>query len=78
METHEPPPHDDDAHEPLGPFTPDDASEAGDTPEVHDAISPHDIPKSNPGRPEAVREAGGEDGETIGNVGSPLTDEEAD
>ena len=74
MAEHDPPPHDDDAREPLGPFTPDDESPAGDTPEVHDGISPHDIPKSNPGRPEAVEEAGGEDGETAGNVPSPLPD----
>jgi hypothetical protein len=66
---HDPPPHDDDAREPLGPFTPDDASPAGDTPEAHDEISPHDLPKDSPGRAEAERLAG-EDGTTEGNVES--------
>ena len=54
--------------EPLGPATPDDETPAGDTPEAHDELSPHDLPKGHPGRPEAVREAGGEDGTTKGNV----------
>jgi hypothetical protein len=60
--------HDEHADEPLGPATPDDETPAGDTPEAHDEISPHDLPKSNPGRPEAVRESGGEDGATRGNT----------
>jgi hypothetical protein len=59
--------HDQQAEEPLGPATPDDETPAGDTPEAHDEISPHDLPKSNPGRAEAEREAG-EDGTTTGNV----------
>jgi hypothetical protein len=59
--------HDQQAEEPLGPATPDDETPAGDTPEAHDEISPHDLPKSHPGRAEAEREAG-EDGTTTGNV----------
>jgi hypothetical protein len=59
--------HDQQAEETLGPATPDDETPAGDTPEAHDEISPHDLPKSHPGRAEAEREAG-EDGTTRGNV----------
>ena len=66
--THDAPPHDGTAKEPLGPFTPDDETPLGDTPEAHDEISPHDIPKDTPGRAAAEREAGGEDGTTRGNV----------
>lgn len=62
------PPHDDEAAEPLGPMTPDDSTPAGDTPEAHDEISPHDLPPDHPGRAEAERLAGGEDGTTRGNV----------
>ena len=61
------PPHDDDASEPLGPFTPDDETPAGDTPEAHDEISPHDLPPDHPGRSEAERLAGDEGGTTRGN-----------
>jgi hypothetical protein len=61
------PPHDDDAQEPLGPMTPDDETDLGDTPEAHDEISPHDLPKDHPGRRAAEREAG-EEGTTRGNV----------
>jgi hypothetical protein len=61
------PPHDEDAKEPLGPMTPDEETPLGDTPEAHDEISPHDIPKDNPGRQEAERMAD-EEGVTRGNV----------
>jgi hypothetical protein len=61
------PPHDEDAKEPLGPATPDEETPLGDTPEAHDEISPHDIPKDNPGRQEAERMAD-EEGVTRGNV----------
>ncbi|MGH2839429.1 MAG: hypothetical protein ACRDKY_01225 [Solirubrobacteraceae bacterium] len=61
------PPHDSDASEPLGPLTPDDETPAGDTPEAHDEITPHDLPKGHPGREEAERIAGGEDDTTRGN-----------
>jgi hypothetical protein len=55
--------------EPLGPATPDDETPAGDTPEAHDEISPHDLPKDHPGRQEADRLADEGDGETTsGNV----------
>ena len=54
--------------EPLGPATPDDETEAGDTPEAHDELSPHDLPKDHPGRNEAERLAGGEHGTTSGNL----------
>jgi hypothetical protein len=63
-----PSPHDDAADEPLGPLTPDDERPLGDTPEAHDEINPHDIPLDNPGRREAERLAGGEEGTTRGNV----------
>jgi hypothetical protein len=45
----------------------DDETELGDTPEAHDEISPHDLPPGHPGRDEAERLAGGEDGVTRGN-----------
>jgi hypothetical protein len=61
------PPHDEHAKEPLGPVTPDEETPLGDTPEAHDEISPHDIPKDNPGRREAERMAD-EEGVTRGNV----------
>lgn len=52
---HPAPPHDDDADEPLGPLTPDDETPLGDSPELHDEISPHDLPPDHPGRAEAER-----------------------
>jgi hypothetical protein len=65
---HEAPPHDDDASEPLGPATPDDETPLGDSPEVHDEISPHDLPKGHAGRAQAEREAReSESGTTGGN-----------
>ena len=65
--THEGAPHDDSAKEPLGPFTPDDETPLGDTPEAHDEISPHDLPKGHPGRAAAEDQAG-ESGTTRGDV----------
>lgn len=53
--------HDDAADEPLGPATPDDQTDLGDTPEAHDEISPHDLPPDHPGRP-AAEEKAREDG----------------
>jgi hypothetical protein len=61
-------PHDDEADEPLGPMTPDEETDLGDTPEAHDEISPHDLPKDHPGRKAAEELAGGEDGTTRGNI----------
>ena len=60
--------HGTDDPEPLGPLTPDDETPLGDTPEAHDEISPHDLPKGSPGRAEAERQAGGEGGTTRGDV----------
>lgn len=57
---HRPSPHDDEAHEPLGPMTPDDETDLGDTPEAHDEISPHDLPLDHPGRAKAERLASDE------------------
>ena len=62
------PPHDDEADEPLGPVTPDDETDLGDTPEAHDEVSPHDLPPDHPGRHKAEELAGGEDGTTRGNT----------
>lgn len=60
-------PHDGASKEPLGPFTPDDETPAGDTPEVHDMVNPHDLRPGTPAR-RAAEEAVGEDGFTKGNV----------
>ena len=65
-ETEQAPPHDSEASEPLGPMTPDDETPLGDTPEAHDEISPHDLPLDHPGRDEAERRAGGDEGTTEG------------
>ena len=62
------PPHDSEASEPLGPVTPDEETPLGDTPEAHDEISPHDLPLDHPGRDEAERQAGGDEGETRGDT----------
>jgi hypothetical protein len=40
----------------------------GDTPEAHDELSPHDIPKDAPERHAAEHQAGGEGGTTRGDV----------
>ncbi|WCB91690.1 hypothetical protein DSM104299_00363 [Baekduia alba] len=61
-------PHDEHADEPLGPVTPDDETDAGDTPEAHDEIIPEDLPKDHPGRQEAERLAEEGDGTTAGNT----------
>ena len=53
--------------DPPVPFAPDDETPAGDTPEVHDEISPHDLPKDHPGRQEAEDQAAG-DGPVRGNT----------
>jgi hypothetical protein len=58
------PPHDTESDEPLGPTTPDQETELGDTPEAHDEISPHDLPLDHPGRPVVERRADAEDGTT--------------
>lgn len=63
---HDAAPHDSEAHEPLGPLTPDDESPLGDTPEVHDDISPHDLPRDHPGRAALVRETDRRRREAVG------------
>jgi len=57
-----------DTDEPLGPATPDDESDLGDTPEAHDEIIPQDLPKGHPGRQEAERQAAEGDGTVKGNM----------
>jgi hypothetical protein len=42
----------------------DDETAAGDTPEVHNEISPHDLPIDHPGRPAAERQAAIHEAET--------------
>jgi hypothetical protein len=55
--------------EPLGPATPDEETDLGDTPEAHDEITPHDLPKDHPGRQEAERQAGDDpEGTAEGNT----------
>ncbi len=61
-------PHDGTRREPLGPFTPDDQTPLGDTPEAHDEISPHDLPLGHPGRQAAEQQAARGDGTTRGDV----------
>ncbi len=46
----------------------DDMTQAGDTPEVHDEISPHDLPLDHPGRQAAEEQAQEEAGATTGNA----------
>ena len=53
-----------DKDEPLGPATPDDATDLGDTPEAHDEISPHDLPPGHPARKDAERQAAGGQSDT--------------
>ena len=62
------PPHDSESSEPLGPITPDEETPLGDTPEAHDEISPHDLPPGHPGREQAERQAGGDEGTTEGDA----------
>jgi hypothetical protein len=48
-----------DENEPI-PSThliPDNETAAGDTPEAHDEINPHDLPAGHPGRPAAEQKA---------------------
>lgn len=47
---------------PSAHLVPDDGSPLGATSEVHDEISPHDLPKGHPSRNAVVKAAGGEDG----------------
>ena len=49
----------------------DDETPIGDTPEAHDEINPHDLPKDHPGRQAAEEEAGELQGTTRGSVDPP-------
>lgn len=49
-------------------LVPDDDTALGDTPEAHDEISPHDLPKDHPGRQAAEQQAGSSGGTTRGHV----------
>jgi hypothetical protein len=51
---------------PSAHLIPDDERPAGDTPEVHDEINPHDLPPDHPGR-EAAEEQAATAHETTGN-----------
>src|SRR3954469_14987407 len=42
---------------PSSHLIPDNETAAGDTPEAHDEINPHDLPPDPPGRAEAERQA---------------------
>jgi hypothetical protein len=57
-----------DENEPLptSHLIPDDKTPAGDTPEAHDEINPHDLPPDHPGRHAAEEMAAGGDGPTSG------------
>jgi hypothetical protein len=52
---------------PSAHVTPDDATPAGDTTEVHSEITPHDLPRDHPGR-EAAEAQAGAGGTTRGDV----------
>ncbi|MDX6723210.1 MAG: hypothetical protein QOD73_1614, partial [Solirubrobacteraceae bacterium] len=47
---------------PSSHLIPDDSTPAGDTPEAHDEINPHDLPRDHPGRQAAEEQAGEEPG----------------
>jgi hypothetical protein len=46
-----------DGDDPFPGLGPDDRRPLGDTPEAHDEISPHDLPRDHPGRRAAERQA---------------------
>jgi hypothetical protein len=46
----------------------DDSTQAGDTPEVHDELNPHDLPIDHPGRQAAEDQVSAEGAETTGNA----------
>ena len=64
-DTHDPDDHD--ADDGLIDKMTDDETPVGDTPEAHDELSPHDIPKSHPAYEDVVRQAGGTEGTTSGD-----------
>jgi hypothetical protein len=56
--------------DPFPSIAADDLTPLGDSPQLHDEISPHDLPKDHPGRKAAERQAAAHGGTTSGNVGS--------
>ena len=58
--------HDGEHPEPLGPFTPDGQTPLGDTPEAHDEITEHDLPRDHPGRRAVAARTHGQSGTTTG------------
>ena len=48
---------------PSSHLIPDNTTAAGDTPEAHDEINPHDLPRDHPGRPAAEEQAAEEPGD---------------
>jgi hypothetical protein len=52
---------------PSSHLIPDDVRPAGDTPEAHDELNPHDVPLSSPIREDVEEQAGDEQGATRGN-----------
>jgi hypothetical protein len=65
---------------PSAHLVPDDATAAGDTPEAHDEISPHDLPVDHPGRAAAEVQAAanaarGGSAETHGDAGGGVAED---
>lgn len=54
----------------------DDTTQAGDTPEVHDELNPHDLPIDHPGRLAAEEQAAEESAETTGGERFRRTEDE--
>jgi hypothetical protein len=52
---------------PSSHLIPDNDTAAGDTPEAHDEINPHDLPPDHPGRQAAEEQASGTEGTTRGD-----------
>lgn len=59
---------DSDAQAPPTDIVADDGRPVGDTDEVHDELSPHDLPIGHPGRQAAEEQSGGNEGTTRGNA----------
>jgi hypothetical protein len=56
---------------PSAHLIPDDETATGDTPEAHDEINPHDLPKDAPGRAAAEDQAAEQGGVTTGDDDPP-------
>jgi hypothetical protein len=61
---------------PVTHLIPDDRTAAGDTPEAHDELNPHDLPAGHPGRRKAHEQAGGATGTTHGDADPAAAAEE--